>query len=114
MYKRQYKNRNTLIKFLNFGGHEITYQAWNGIDNQTLQTDRTFNPSGLYYDNDGATQFYDNEVDNYKQDHFQLHWSEIINENLTSFEIYFSSGAIILFILILIQNSNYKSQTRVK
>ena len=38
----------------------------------------------------------------------------IINENLTSFEIYFSSGAIILFILILIQNSNYKSQTRVK
>ena len=79
-----YKNKNTLIKFLNFGGHEITYQAWNGIDNQTLQTDRTFNPSGLYYDNDGEIQFYDNEVDNYKQDHFQLHWSEIINENLTS------------------------------
>ena len=38
----------------------------------------------------------------------------LINENLTSFEIYFSSGAIALFILILIQNSNYKSKTRVQ
>tara|TARA_B100000925_G_scaffold208355_1_gene158613 strand:- start:636 stop:1415 length:780 start_codon:yes stop_codon:yes gene_type:complete len=38
----------------------------------------------------------------------------LINENLTSFEIYFSSGTIFLFILILIQNSNYKSKTRVQ
>ena len=38
----------------------------------------------------------------------------IINENLTNFEIYFSSGTIALFILILIQNSNYKSKTRVQ
>ena len=38
----------------------------------------------------------------------------IINENLTNFEIYFSSGTIALFILILIQNSNYKSNTRVQ
>ena len=38
----------------------------------------------------------------------------LINENLTNFEIYFSSGAIALFILILIQNSNYKSKTRVQ
>ena len=38
----------------------------------------------------------------------------LINENLTSFEIYFSSGSIALFILILIQNSNYKSKTRVQ
>ncbi len=38
----------------------------------------------------------------------------IIDENLTSFEIYFSSIAIALFILILVQNSNYKSKTRVQ
>jgi len=38
----------------------------------------------------------------------------IINENLTSFEIYFSSVTIILFILILVQNSNYKSKSRVQ
>ncbi|MBT8271099.1 MAG: TonB-dependent receptor plug domain-containing protein, partial [Bacteroidia bacterium] len=72
---------NTLLKALVFGGHEITYQAWNGIDAETLATDRTFNPSGIYTDNDGNIQFYDNEVDNYKQDHYQLHLNQRLNQN---------------------------------
>ena len=79
-----YKKENTLVKFLNFGGHEITYHAWNGIDGETLRNDRTFNPSGLYTDLNGVQQFHEDELDNYKQDHFQLHWSEIINNNFTS------------------------------
>lgn len=79
-----YKKENTLIKALSFGGHEITYQAWNGIDGETLQSDRTYNPSGMYVDQSGNIQFYDNEVDNYKQDHYQIHWSQIINTRLTS------------------------------
>ena len=69
-------NDKTLIKALLFGGHEITYQSWFGIDAETLERDRTFNPAGLYTDENGEIQFYDNEVDNYKQDHFQLHWSQ--------------------------------------
>jgi iron complex outermembrane receptor protein len=79
-----YKKENTLIKALSFGGHEITYQAWNGIDGETLESDRIYNPSGMYLDQSGNIQFYDNEVDNYKQDHYQLHWSQIINSKLTS------------------------------
>jgi len=79
-----YKKNKTLVKFLNFGGHEITYQAWNGIDQETLEINRTFNPSGLYYDLNGEIKFHENEVDNYKQDHFQLHWSEILNNRITS------------------------------
>jgi iron complex outermembrane receptor protein len=79
-----YKKENTLIKALSFGGHEITYQAWNGIDRETLESDRTYNPSGMYIDQSGNIQFYDNEVDNYKQDHYQIHWSQIINSRLTS------------------------------
>ena len=79
-----YKKNNTLIKLLNFGGHEITYHAWNGIDLQTLEENRTYNPSGLYYDLEGNPQFHDNELDNYKQDHFQFHWTQSINKNLTS------------------------------
>ena len=79
-----YKKENTLIKALSFGGHEITYQAWNGIDGETLEIDRIYNPSGMYLDQSGNIQFYDNEVDNYKQDHYQLHWSQIINSKLTS------------------------------
>ena len=79
-----YKKNKTLLKFLNFGGHEITYQAWNGIDLQTLENNRTYNPSGLYYDLNGEERFHENEVDNYKQDHFQFHWTQSFSEILSS------------------------------
>ena len=79
-----YIKNKTLLKFLNFGGHEITYQAWNGIDLQTLENNRTYNPSGLYYDLNGEERFHENEVDNYKQDHFQFHWTQSFSENLSS------------------------------
>ncbi len=76
-----YVTDKTLIKAVLFGGQEITYQSWFGIDAETLERDRTFNPAGLYTDDEGNIQFYDNEVDNYKQDHFQLHWSQQYNEH---------------------------------
>lgn len=79
-----YKDDNTLIKALLFGGHEITYQSWFGIDAETLRTNRTFNPAGIYTDENGVTQFYDREEDNYKQDHFQLHWNEKISSTWSS------------------------------
>ena len=74
-----YNDDNTLIKALLFGGHEVTYQAWNGITADQLESDRTYNSAGAYTDNNGNTQFYNNEVDDYKQDHFQLHWYETWN-----------------------------------
>lgn len=76
-----FKDGGTFIKALSFGGNNITYQAWYGVDRETLATDRTFNPSGIYTDENGTTQFYDNEVDNYKQDHYQLHWNQRLNQN---------------------------------
>lgn len=53
-----------------FSGHEITYQAWNGvpadyIDDLQL---RTFNSAGT----EKEGQPYENEVDNYRQTHMQL------------------------------------------
>ncbi|OIQ29994.1 MAG: TonB-dependent receptor [Bacteroidetes bacterium MedPE-SWsnd-G2] len=71
-----YVDDNTLIKAITFSGHEQTYQAWNGIDAQTLEDDRTFNSAGMYTDANGNVKFYDKEEDNYKQDHYQLHWNE--------------------------------------
>ncbi|MDT8346400.1 MAG: TonB-dependent receptor [Flavobacteriaceae bacterium] len=71
-----YQTENTLIKALAFGGHEITYQAWFGIDRETLATNRRFNPAGMFTDEEGNLRFYDNEVDDYKQDHYQLHWHQ--------------------------------------
>tara|TARA_R110000850_G_scaffold190308_2_gene316180 strand:- start:17046 stop:19280 length:2235 start_codon:yes stop_codon:yes gene_type:complete len=71
-----YLGDNTLIKAISFGGHEVTYQSWFGIDAETLEEDRTFNPAGMYFDANGNMKFYDNEVDDYKQDHYQLHWNQ--------------------------------------
>lgn len=88
-----YKADNTLIKALLFGGHEVTYQSWFGIDATTLESDRTFNPAGLYTDENGNTQFYEKEQDNYKQDHAQLLWNEQLNENWsTNFALHYTRG----------------------
>lgn len=76
-----YLGKTTSIKALVFGGKEITYQAWNGIDADRLKTNRRYNPSGKYKDINGNTQFYDNEVDNYQQDHAQLHWYENVSSD---------------------------------
>ena len=74
-----YNDDNTLVKALLFGGHEVTYQAWNGITADQLKNNRTYNSAGEYTDDNGVIQYYDNEVDDYKQDHFQLHWYETWN-----------------------------------
>lgn len=88
-----YVDDNTLVKALLFGGHEITYQSWFGIDAETLATDRTFNPAGIYTDENGNTQFYDKEEDNYKQNHFQLHWNEAISPFWsTNIAIHYTKG----------------------
>ncbi len=73
---------NTFIKALAFGGRQETYQAWNGLeDPEKLENDRTFNVSGMYTDEEGNIKFYDNEVDNYGQDIYQLIWNQRINNN---------------------------------
>ncbi|MEL4308826.1 TonB-dependent receptor [Joostella sp. CR20] len=90
-----YVDDNTLIKALVFGGHEITYQSWNGVENwQIEQYGRTFNSAGAIYDTDGnVVDYYDNEVDDYKQDHFQLHWNEQLTANWnTNLAIHYTRG----------------------
>ena len=80
-----YQEGNTLIKALVFGGHEITYQSWFGVDPMTLTNDRTYNSAGEIFDENGSlTGFYDNQVDNYKQDHYQLHWNQRYKGNWSS------------------------------
>jgi len=71
-----YVNDRTLVKAIMFGGQERTYQAYYGVDPVTLENDRTFNPAGQYFDQDGNEQFYDNQVDNYNQNHYQLIWEQ--------------------------------------
>jgi iron complex outermembrane receptor protein len=88
-----YVGKTTLIKALAFGGTEKTYQSWNGIDAETLRSNRTFNSAGIYTDQNGNTRFYDNETDNYQQDHYQLHWSEKLSSNWnTNLAFHYTKG----------------------
>jgi iron complex outermembrane receptor protein len=88
-----YVGKTTLIKALAFGGKEKTYQSWNGIDAETVINDRTFNTAGIFTDESGNMRFYDNETDNYQQDHFQLHWSEKVSEHWnTNLAFFYSKG----------------------
>lgn len=88
-----YVGKTTLIKALVFGGTERTYQSWNGIDAETLNENRRYNSAGKYTDEFGNVRFYDNETDNYKQDHYQLHWSESISDKWsTNFALHYTKG----------------------
>ena len=71
-----YRDENTLVKLLNFAGHEITDQAWYGIDSATLESNRKYNMAGEFYDEEGNSLYYKDQIDNYKQDHYQLHWNQ--------------------------------------
>ncbi|MDA9308983.1 TonB-dependent receptor [Flavobacteriaceae bacterium] len=89
-----YKTDNTFIKALVFGGREVTYQSWFGIDEQTLNTNPTFNPAGMYSDEDGTVRFHQNQVDDYDQDHYQLIWNQRYNNNWsTSATLNYTKGS---------------------
>jgi iron complex outermembrane recepter protein len=70
-----YYSSNTILTVKAFSGKEITYQAWDGVPSDILPVNRTYNGIGRYTDIDGQEQFYDNETDNYQQDHFQILFS---------------------------------------
>jgi len=74
-----YYGAKDILRLNVFGGKEVTYQSWNGVDEATLQTNRTDNSAGT--DNFKKTgDPYDNEVDNYRQDHYQLIYSRQIGQ----------------------------------
>lgn len=89
-----YTDDKTQLKALLFGGHEVTYQSWNGIDGTTLIEDRTYNSAGAYTDENGVDQFYDNEVDNYKQNHAQFLWNQQLSDSWsTNVAFHFTKGS---------------------
>jgi len=67
-----YYGKNNFVRFNAFSGKEKTYQAWEGVPESLLKTNRTFNP-----------YTYDNQVDDYQQDHYQLISSFKLNNSWT-------------------------------
>ena len=60
-----YYGKNSTLKAIMFNGHERTYQAWNGVPQLYLDSIRKFNPYN-----------YEDEVDDYGQNHLQLHYNK--------------------------------------
>jgi iron complex outermembrane receptor protein len=60
-----------------FSGKERTYQAWYGLPQELLATNRTYNPAGT----EKAGAPYENQTDNYTQTHYQLFYNKNINSN---------------------------------
>ncbi len=69
----------SIFSFIAFGGHEVTYQSWNGVTQEEIdQYGRTYNSVGT--EKEGEP--YDNEVDNYRQNHYQLHFNRSLTDHL--------------------------------
>ena len=64
--------KNSLIRANVFSGTEKTYQAWNGVPESELANNRTYNMFT-----------YDDQTDNYTQDHYQLLYSHRFNDQIS-------------------------------
>ncbi len=102
-----YIGKRSILKANVFSGKEVTYQAWYGIPEAKLQQQQeapdsllnhfynNYYPGGLYETpSDSANLFgsdprtfnyytYKNEVDNYQQDHYQLHFTHRFTQKVS-------------------------------
>jgi len=77
-----YFGEKDMFKAIAILGKERTGITWWGVPGDKIDADRTFNPAGEYTDDNGETQFYDGQTDNYWQNHYQLLYSREINKNI--------------------------------
>ncbi|MDA3905472.1 MAG: TonB-dependent receptor [Bacteroidales bacterium] len=89
-----YYGKNDILKFTLLSGSEQTYQAWYGIPKVRLNNDEqgmldlasdnwwdTETTNNLLNSNSRTYNYYtyDNEIDNYQQDYYQLHYSHFFS-----------------------------------
>ena len=68
-----YRNTNTHLRLLAFGGKEETYMAWDYASKEQMEEfGRRYNPCGEYIDSEGNRAYYADQKDNFIQHHFQL------------------------------------------
>ena len=63
-------------------GDQRTGITWEGISLEQYESDRRYNPAGEYYDQFGNVHYYDNETDNYAQNHLQLNYTRSFTDRL--------------------------------
>ncbi len=78
-----YRTDRSVLKVNIIMGEEHTGIGWWGVPKDSLATDRRYNPAGEYTDEAGIKKYYDNESDNYRQDHYHLIYNMKLTDNLT-------------------------------
>jgi len=78
-----YRTERSHLKANIILGQEHTGIGWWGVPGEMLQENRKYNPAGEYTDENGIIRYYDNESDNYTQNHFQLIYGYRFKNNLT-------------------------------
>ncbi|MBN1953146.1 MAG: TonB-dependent receptor [Bacteroidales bacterium] len=80
--KGTYHAKNTQVRLSVMHGHEVTGISWWGVPDYMIDSIRTYNPAGIYYDREGTEHYYENQTDNYKQTHYHLHVAHTLSEQL--------------------------------
>jgi len=85
------RGKRSLLKADIFSGDEVTYQAWYGVEESVLEGgNRTFNEAGM--EKSGSP--YQNQVDDYGQDYYQLHYSYNLLDNWSlNTSLHYTKGA---------------------
>jgi len=78
-----YYGKKDVVKAVVMLGQEETYQAWDGVPKDSLKTNRTYNPAGEIYDQNWEFQgYYNNQIDHYNQNYYQLHYAHEFSKNV--------------------------------
>ena len=77
-----YYTPKSLVKFNVLHGKEHTGITWWGVPAEMLDINRSYNPAGEYVDSNGEVKYYEDQSDNYQQDHYQLFYNHQFNNNL--------------------------------
>ena len=63
-------------------GEQHSGISWWGVDEATLDINRTYNPAGQYLTPSGENRYYENQTDNYWQNHYHLTYSTNLSDQL--------------------------------
>jgi iron complex outermembrane receptor protein len=88
-----WRGKSQILKATLLYGEQHTRLTFDGVPYDSLETNRRYNVSGLYHDNNSQIEFYDNETDNYTQTHLHLHYLQELTKywNLSS-SIFYTKG----------------------
>lgn len=93
MLSAAWRGKTSFLRANIIRGNQKTGITWYGCPQEIMDTNRTYNPAGEYFDEYGNRKIYRDNSDNYIQTHYQLMYSKDINQKLDfSAAIHYTRG----------------------